>query len=213
MEKIIINVNILWGIIKFRTDLILYLRKRGFLISVIGAPDEFSTSTYSKLKELGIRYYPIKMNRKGLNPIQDFIYTFTLMKILIHERPDMVLNYTIKPNIYGSIACAITRINSIPTVNGLGSAMMNGGLLARALGLLFKLAFKFPEHVMFQNETDRLFFISRNIVESSKTRVIPGSGINTTLFNIEPASKQNRKLRFNLIGRMLKDKRYANITG
>ena len=118
-KKIIINVNILWGAVNFRLDLMNHLIASGYNVVVIGSPDEFSRVSLSTLKAQKIRYHRIKLNRTNLNPIRDILYMISLIKIFQLEKPSHVLNYTIKPNIFGSFAAIITSRRYISTVNGL----------------------------------------------------------------------------------------------
>ena len=204
-KKIIINVNILWGAVNFRLDRMNHLIASGYNVVVIGSPDEFSRVSLSTLKAQKIRYHRIKLNRTNLNPIRDILYMISLIKIFQLEKPSHVLNYTIKPNIFGSFAAIITSRRYISTVNGLGSAIIKGTILSRALRLLYKIAFTKTRKALFQNSDDLNYFVSNNIVKKSNTGIVPGSGVDTSKYNM-PAIKQNQILKFNLIGRMLVDK-------
>ena len=203
--KIIININILWGIIQFRKDLIDELVKNGNDVVLIGAMDDFSENTIDHITELGIKYYVVKMNRAKISPMKDIFYFFRLISIFLKESPNIILNYTVKPNIYGSLAAALSFKKSISTVNGLGSAIIYETYLAKILRFMYKIAFISSKKVLFQNRDDFEYFISKNIIKREKATLVPGSGVNINKYNL-PTTNINGPLRFNFIGRILKDK-------
>lgn len=203
--KIIININILWGIIQFRKDLINEFIKNGYEVVIIGALDDFSDSTMGQIRDLKIKYYVVNMNRAKINPISDIFYFFRLVSIFSKENPSIILNYTVKPNIYGSLAAALTFNKSISTVNGLGSAIINENYLSSMLRFMYKVAFLFSKKVLFQNKDDLEYFIAKNIIKREKAIVVPGSGVDSRKFDLPIAAAQF-PLRFNFIGRILKDK-------
>src|SRR5699024_1846406 len=92
-------------------------------------------------------------------------------------RPNIVLTFTIKPNIYGGIACRLLNIPYIANITGLGTAVENGGLMQRITVLLYKFAFKKIKCVFFQNNENQRFFIDKKIAVN-KQQLIPGSGVN-----------------------------------
>jgi glycosyltransferase involved in cell wall biosynthesis len=204
-QKIIINVNILWGAVNFRLDLMNQLISSGYNVVVVGSTDEFSRISLSTLRAHNIQHHKIKLNRKNLNPINDLLYICSLIKIFQIEKPDYILNYTIKPNIFGSIAAIITSKRYINTVNGLGSAIINETILARVLRFMYKIAFIKSQEVLFQNPDDLNYFVSRSIVKNDIAEIVPGSGVDTRKYDM-PIINQNKVIKFNFIGRILKDK-------
>ena len=206
MKKIAINSNILWTITNFRSDLIKDLQKNEYEVVLISSYDDFLDSTQIILKNLGVKFIPVRLSRKGLNPLNDISYLFQLIKIYKKEKPDIVLHYTIKPNIYGSIAGKLSKVKTISTVNGLGSGIIKNNILSKVLRILYKTAFKFPTKIYFQNKDDMQFFISKKIVDVKKTGYVPGSGININEFKL-PVKKSTSEIKtFLFIGRILKDK-------
>ena len=137
------------------------------------------------------------MNRRGTNPLTDLKLLFNYIKILKRIKPDVVLTYTIKPNVYGGIACAITKTPYITNITGLGTSVENKGLIQKITLMLYKLGLKKASCVFFQNETNRKFFIDNRIVKS-KTRLIPGSGVNLEQHKFEeyPISDEKVEIPF-----------------
>jgi len=122
--------------------------------------------------------------------------------------PNVVLFYTIKPNIYGSLAAVILGIPVISNISGLGTVFLNNNLSSKIARLLYKVAMKIPKKVFFQNSYDKDLFIKLKLVDVSKTDIIPGSGINTNKFKPLQVISNNdsKKIKFLFIGRLLKDK-------
>jgi glycosyltransferase involved in cell wall biosynthesis len=128
-----------------------------------------------------------------------------MLMIMYRERPSIFLGYTIKPNIYGSLA---TRILGIPTINniaGLGFVFTNQSWLTYLVCALYRLALSRSATVFFQNHDDREIFISQRLLMASKADLLPGSGVDLVKFFPKPLPNKP-PLRFLFIGRMLWDK-------
>jgi glycosyltransferase involved in cell wall biosynthesis len=165
----------------------------------------------SLLREWGVRCHPLtRIQRGGLNPLEELRCVWELCRLYRLERPDLILHYTIKPNIYGSLAAALAGIESISTISGAGYAFMQAGLLNLLAGKLYKIALRFPARVFFQNRDDRDFFIARGLVQPDKTLTVPGSGVNLDHFAPQPGSACGNsgegKTVFLFVGRLLWDK-------
>jgi len=119
-------------------------------------------------------------------------------------RPDVVLTYTIKPNIYGGIACRLFKAPYIANITGLGTAVENKGMLQKIAIILYRIAFKDIKCVFFQNEENRRFFIDNNIAVG-KDRLIPGSGVNLEHFNVLNYPPDDI-VEFAFISRIMKEK-------
>lgn len=157
------------------------------------------------LKEMGCSYIESPLDRRGMNPVNDSKLINSYYKIIKKINPDVVLSYTIKPNLYGGLVCRFLKIPFIPNVTGLGTALDNKGLLHKILINLYKISFKNASSVLFQNEDNKNFFIKENI-SLKRTRVIPGSGINVKEFPYKEYPKDNENIRFLFIGRIMRDK-------
>jgi glycosyltransferase involved in cell wall biosynthesis len=119
--------------------------------------------------------------------------------------PDIILHYTIKPNIYGSIAAATLRIPTVNNVCGLGTVFLKNNLVSRIAILLYRWSFRFPKKVFFQNPDDRDLFIAKRLVPAMSTDLLPGSGIDLKRFTPGPFTR-NKSFTFLLISRLITDK-------
>ena len=157
------------------------------------------------MKQLGCKFVQFEFNRRGTNPIADFTQITRYVKLLKEHKPDIVLTYTIKPNVYGGLACRITKLPYIANVTGLGTTIENGGLLSFISTSLYKVGLKGASCVFFQNKDNQKLFIDRKIVKG-KTRLIPGSGVNLQAHCVEPYPDDKEGIRFLFVGRIMKDK-------
>ncbi|MFS0637357.1 glycosyltransferase family 4 protein [Mesobacillus foraminis] len=202
MAKILILANNDVGLYKFRKELLEELVKENEVY--VSLP---SGAFIPKIKELGCKFIETPINRRGTNPIADLKLLINYQKVINSIKPDVVLTYTIKPNVYGGLACRFNNVPFIVNITGLGSSVENGGLLKKITLNLYKVALKKATFVFFQNKENHSLFVENNLVDSEKTKIIPGSGVNTRKF--APAhtnSKSNNMIRFLFIGRIMKEK-------
>ncbi|MCF6359491.1 MAG: glycosyltransferase family 4 protein [Cyclobacteriaceae bacterium] len=199
--KIAIVLNTSWNIYNFRMGLVKALLTQGHEVIAIAPRDEYT----HHLVEAGCSYHEITMDSRGANAIKDLGLIFELFGIYRKVKPDVILQYTIKPNIYGTLAASVLRIPTVNNVCGLGTAFLNKGLVSKIAIGMYKLAFKFPKLIYFQNEDDKAFFKEHNIIKNNATKVLPGSGINLSHFKPAP-EVVNKKFTFLLISRLIHDK-------
>ena len=198
--RVLVLANADIGLYKFRRELMEKLC--AFHEVHIALPDgEF----IEDLKALGCHYIPFEFNRRGMNPISDLMQIGRYRKLLKEVVPDVVLTYTIKPNIYGGIACRRAKIPFLPNVTGLGTTIENGGLMAKLSTTLYKIGLKGATCVFFQNRDNERLFLDKKLVYG-RTRVIPGSGVNLETHKIEPYPSDAEGVRFLFVGRIMKDK-------
>lgn len=201
MKKVAIVVNTSWNIFNFRLGLLTALHKNGYKIIVIAPNDKYS----NKFKSFGFEYYNLSINVKGTNPAEDIRLSYNIYKIYKKVRPDVVLHYTIKPNIYGSIAASFLDIPVINNIAGLGTLFVNQNFITKLVKLLYKFSQARANYIFFQNHDDLEQFIQEGLVDSKKCDVLPGSGIDTNKYL--PRKKIiSRKTVFLLIARMLWEK-------
>ena len=147
MKKILILANSSGGLYDFRNELVEKLLKE-YRVSV-SLPDEVRTR---ELADEGCKVIHTPINRRGVNPAEDFRLLLNYRKLLKEEKPDLVLTYTIKPNIYGGFCCRRMKIPYLVTVTGLGSTFQNQGLLLKMILNMYRAGLKRAECVFFQNE-------------------------------------------------------------
>ncbi|WP_457564531.1 glycosyltransferase family 4 protein, partial [Caminibacter sp.] len=200
--KIAITLNTSWNIYNFRLGLLKALQKEGYEIVCVAPRDEYS----KKLEELGFEYREIKINNKGTNPVEELKLIFDFYRLYKDIKPDVLLHYTIKPNIYGSIAAGMLKIPVISNISGLGTVFLNNSLSSKIARKLYKIGLKFPKKVFFQNPHDRELFIKNRLVNPKKTDLLPGSGIDTEKFKPSKIRKNDGKVKFLMVARLVGDK-------
>ena len=198
---IVVSVNASWNLVNFRKDLLLALVSRGFRVVALAPEDSFTP----RLAELGVEFVPIGIDRQGLSPINDLMLLIRYRRALRMSGADLFLGYTVKPNIYGSLAAASLGIPAINNISGLGTAFIREGLLTRLVTVLYRLALRRSRTVFFQNRDDRDLFVERAIVALGQTRLLPGSGIDLEHFQPTPSPPEG-PTSFLLLGRLLWDK-------
>ncbi len=202
MKKIAIVINTSWNIYNFRTGLLKALQRNGCHIITIAPSDDCS----ALLEALGFEYHNIEINNKGTSPLEDAKLIWTFYKLYKRIKPDILLHYTIKPNIYGTIAGRMVGIPVISNISGLGTVFLNQGLSSTIAKLLYRVALKIPVKVFFQNAEDRALFIDDKLVGQNVTELLPGSGIDTRKFAPKELKKSDSVNTFLFIARLVKDK-------
>ncbi len=199
--KVAIVLNTSWNIYNFRMNFVKSLLSQGYEVHTIAPADEYT----HKLVEAGCIHHNVRMDSRGANPIKDTALIFELFMIYKKLRPDVILHYTIKPNVYGTLAAAMLRIPVINNVCGLGTVFLKNDLLSAIAIFLYKLSFRFSQKVFFQNPDDLKLFQKKKIVRSNQVDLLPGSGIDLQKFR--PGEKhRNEKFTFLLISRLITDK-------
>ncbi|GGA65126.1 glycosyltransferase family 4 protein [Ornithinibacillus halotolerans] len=194
------------SLVNFRGDMIKAMVDSGHEV-VACAPDD-EGNIKEKLINLGARYVSIKMNRTGMNPLKDLMLTLEIIRKVKEESPDVFLSYTIKPNIYGSIAAYFAGVKNIyGLMTGAGSVIRGNTLklkfIQRIIVPLYKFSFKKCKVIFFLNSDDLELFKKKKIVDKQKITVIGSSGININLFNKRPLRNLDS---FLFIARLIKDK-------
>lgn len=197
--KILILANDDEGLYQFRRELIISLLEK---YDVYAAVPE---GPYKQdLENLGIDLTLIRINRHGINPIEDFGLLIRYLKLIRQIDPLLVLTYTIKPNIFGGIICRFLKIPYIVTITGLGTAVANVGLIQKLTLFLYRLSLKKADMVFFQNSENQEFMLEHGII-AGNFELIPGSGVNLNYF--EPLKYPRSELvEFSFISRIMKEK-------
>ena len=204
MKKIAIVANSTWNIYNFRLNLIRQFRSKGYRVIVIAPIDEYihylNESHFTKHISL------THLSPQSRNPFKDILLVRELYKIYKREKPDLVLHYTIKPNIYGSIAARLAGIPCISTVTGLGYTFLNRGASTGLIKSLYRFAFQKNRKVIFHNHDDQRLFIQQKLIDETASQVIKGSGVNTNFFRPIKPKIEEEKFIFIFVGRLLYDK-------
>ena len=200
-KKILILANHFATIYKFRRELVSKLVEEGYEV-VISLP--FSQDI-DKIKALGVRVIDTNVDRKSVNPIKDIILLKDYMKIIKEEKPDLVLAYTIKCNIYGGISCRMNNIPFMANITGLGSAYYRGGLIKNIVNILYKIGLKKAKSVFFENTSNAQVMIDEKAIKKEQAIVLNGAGVNLERFEYSEMPKDT-VTRFIFVGRVMEEK-------
>lgn len=201
MNKVLFLVNGEVGIYNLRKELVQALLEKKYQV-YFSCPMGEKTE---KLIQMGCHHIDLKLNRHGKNPMEDFKLLLYYLKVIKHVRPSVVLTYTTKPNIYGSLASRLAKVPIMTNITGLGTAVSNPGLLQKLTVFLYKLSQGKSVITYFQNTSDLKFFQKKGVVKS-KYHVLPGSGVNINQFNLLPYPARKKPIEFIFIARVMKEK-------
>ncbi|WP_336938144.1 glycosyltransferase family 4 protein [Vibrio cholerae] len=200
--KLIMVANTAWSVFNFRHTLIKDLLSSGVELYVIAPEDKFS----AKLVDMGCQVLDLPMQAKGVNPLADLGLMLRLLRHYREIKPDFIIHYTIKPNIYGSLAAKLAGIPSLAITTGLGYTFVNQNVVSQVARQLYKFAFRYPKEVWFLNEDDRHAFLEHHLIEPDKAVLLHGEGVNLNHFVPTDKPQPDENIRFLLIARMLRDK-------
>ncbi len=173
-------------------------------VVVIAPVDEYLTY---KEKYPSVRHYGLRLlDRDSTNPIKDILLVLELIRRYKKIKPDLILHFTNKPNIYGGIAAKIAGIKSIAVVTGLGYAFINKGFVRKVMTFLYRFSAQYHQKFIFENIEDRELFASLGIVSGDKAISVKGCGVDTTWYHPYPNGQVKDKTIFTFIGRLLYDK-------
>ena len=197
--KILIITNHSYMLYRFRKELIQALMQEHEVVlsmPFVGHEEDF--------RAMGLRCINTEVDRRGINPKTDLKLFVAYRRLLKQERPDMVITYSIKPNIYAGLACGLAGIPYCANVQGLGTAFQRKGL-AQFVTILYKTALRKAKTVFFENKGNAQEFLDRKIISAEKVTVLSGAGINLTEYPCMPYP-ENEALHFLYLGRIMKEK-------
>jgi glycosyltransferase involved in cell wall biosynthesis len=202
-KKIVMSVNTAWNIYNFRSGLVKALARNGYDVMVMAREDQYA----SRLSTIGCRFKLLPMDNNGTSPMRDLALLVKYWRVLQSIRPLVYLGYTIKPNVYGSLAAGGLGIPVINNIAGLGTAFLGSPVLSCLARRLYGVALRRSARVFFQNPDDRRLFVQAGLTQPGVADVLPGSGIDLQHFRPVPArSSGSRGFRFLLVARVLRDK-------
>lgn len=199
MSKILILTNHSYMLYRFRLELIQELMKSHEVVlsmPFVGHEEDFQA--------LGLRCIETEVDRRGIDPATDLKLFRAYQRLLKTEQPDLVITYSIKPNIYGGLACRLAGIPYCANVQGLGTAFQRKGL-AQFVTFLYKLALGKAKTVFFENTANAEEFCRRGILSAGKETVLPGAGINLDRYPCIPYP-ENEAVHFLYLGRVMREK-------
>ena len=198
--KILILANYDVGLYQFRKELIekLLLGNEVYISLPYG-------DLIEPLKQMGCVFLETPVDRRGMNPVRDVGLFFTYCKILKKLQPDLVITYTIKPNVYGGFAARLLKIPYAVNITGLGTAFQSNGLLRKIVTLMYKLSCRKAKVVFFENSENRQIFLDEKIVKEEQTCLLNGAGVNLSHYQVSEYPEGDTT-RFLFIGRVMREK-------
>lgn len=205
MSKILILANHYNTLRIFRRELIKKLAELGneVIISIPPANEQ----EIDTLESYGSKVIITDMERRGMNPLKDISLLNRYKKLIRKTNPDKVITYTIKPNIYGSMACKSLKVPHYCNVTGLGSAFMaDGGLMRKLVSTMYKFSMNKAEKIFFENVGNRDTLVNENIVRAEQTVVMAGAGVNVDEFAFCEYPEDDGAVHFLNVGRIMREK-------
>lgn len=202
-KTIAVSVNSSWNLLNFRADLLRRLIGHGFNVVALTPDDDH----VANLAALGIDHVSVPIDSKGVSPAHDAWLILRYWSALRRIQPAVFLGWTIKPNVYGSLAAHALGIPTVNNISGLGTAFIRTGPLTYLVRLLYRAALARSATVFFQNRHDRDLFVAQQLVRRERSVLLPGSGIDLTKF--VPAVGEGGPFVFLLVARLLRDKGVA----
>ena len=200
-KKILVLANFDMGLYKFRKALLQELIRRENEVYISLPEGEF----IPELEKLGCRFVRTDLERRGMNPLRDIDLYHQYRRILKELKPELVIGYTVKPNIYGGFACRMAKIPFAANITGLGSAIEGGGMLCKLVLTMYKAGLKKAKVVFFENAGNRDILVNAGVVSREKTCVLNGAGIDTEEYQSLPYPA-DKPIRFLFVGRIMKEK-------
>ena len=204
-KKIAIVANSTWNIYNFRQNVIELFIEKGYEIFVLAPIDEYIEykERFPDITHINLR----TLHRDSTNPVKDLLLIEELRRKYQRIKPDLIIHYTHKPNIFGTIAAKLCKIKSVSVITGLGYSFINRGFINQVAERLYKTTSRYNEMVIFENEDDMDLFISKDLVDKDKAVAVKGCGVDINYYASNPSREvDNKVVTFTFIGRLLKDK-------
>ena len=199
--KILILANFDVGLYQFRRELIEDLLKEHQVL--LALPDG---PLVRPLEQMGCRFVHIALERRGINPVTDLKLCCAYFDLIRREKPDLVITYTIKPNIYGGMVCRIMKVPYACNITGLGTAFQNQGLLRKLVTTLYRCALKRAQVVFYENSDNMLTLLNENITKIEQCVCLNGAGVNLEHYRPVPYPSHEETVRFLFMGRIMAEK-------
>ena len=197
--RILIATNHSYMFYRFRKELVEALMQEHEVIlstPFVGHEDD--------LQAMGLRCIDTEIDRRSINPFKDMKLLKTYRKMLDEIQPDLVITYSIKPNIYMGSACKAKGIPYVTNVQGLGTAFEKP-VLSSVVSVMYRSALRKARTVFFENEENAQFFLHKNIISAQQMKVLPGAGINLDEYPYVPM-QDDGVCSFLFVGRIMKEK-------
>lgn len=185
----------------FRRGLVSRLLAEGYRVIVSAPRDEFT----QRVIQMGCEYRETEIDNHSKNIIKEAWLFLRCLRLLRRERPNCVLCFTVKPNVYMSLAARIMGIAYVNNITGVGVNLRNQSVTSKILRVLYKLSLGSSRRVFFQNLEDRKYFVENRLVDEDLTDRLPGSGISLVEFDVLKRDDVSN-ISFLMVARLLKEK-------
>ena len=199
--KVLILANKSTGLYKFRGELLGALVAKGYEVFLSVPKGDF----IEEMQQMGCHFIETEISRHGTNPLTDLALAKKYCSIIKSIKPDIVFTYTIKPNVYGGIACQLCKVPYVANVTGLGTAVENGGILQKITLALYRTGLRTAKRVFFQNQANQDFMLKHKVVSGAYS-LLPGSGVNLERFAPLPYPDETDGIHFVFISRIMREK-------
>jgi glycosyltransferase involved in cell wall biosynthesis len=206
--KVVLFANTEWYLYNFRRSLAMALGDAGHDVLLISPAGPYG----ERLRALGLRWQPVPMERRSLNPLREAMLLLHLGRLLRREQPDVVHAFTIKCAVYGSLAARLAGVPArVNAVAGMGYVFISDAPTARLLRPVVRALLKLAlggrnARLILQNPDDVALFQQAGLVDPAHIRLIPGSGVDCSRFASDPTRRPGERLRVLLPARLLWDK-------
>ena len=200
--KILILANNDMGLYKFRKELIQELIRQGNRV-VVSVPDG---ELIPDIRKLGVKVILTDVDRRGINPLTDLKLLIRYFRMEVTLKPDLVITYTIKPNVYGGIVSRFLHIPYAENITGLGTTFQKDNLVKKLVCFLYKISSKRAKVVFFENEGNKQTFLDNHLIREEQACRLNGAGVNLEEYPYTEYPDENEPIRFLFIGRVMKEK-------
>ncbi|MBO5321611.1 MAG: glycosyltransferase family 4 protein [Clostridia bacterium] len=204
--RILILANDFKTLFNFRMELLERFIKEKYEV-ILSLPKDEKNQAF---RDLGCSVIENNLTRHGTNPLKELKLIKEYKALIKSVKPDVVLTYTVKPNIYGSIACRKCKVSVLNNITGLGSTMQSKGLKQSVMFFLMRYAMKSSEVIFFQNE-ENMKLLNQNKITGKASVLLPGSGVNTQKHTFVPYPEENGKIKFIVVSRLRQDKGFDEL--
>ena len=200
--KIVIFSNSYWNFFNFRLPIINELKKNNKIILV--AKKDLFYKKFFNIKNIILK--KLNFSSRSASIFDNIFIFFNFFFLLKKEKPDLLITFTIKPNLYGSLAAQILNIKTVNNITGLGTSFLKKNYFTLFIMFLFKISFKRSKIVFFHNFSEKKLFIKNLLIKNNQAKIIKGSGVNVKKYKIKIFSKKKNTNNFIFSGRMIADK-------
>ena len=202
MKKILVLANFDVGLYKFRKELLNALLDEGNEV-YISLPDG---NLVRPLEEMGCIFVETDVDRRGVNPFVDYKLILQYYRLIKKIKPDMVITYTVKPNVYGGIVCRMLKVPYALNITGLGTAFQTENIIKKIVCFLYKIGCKKAKAIFFENEGNRQVFLKEKLAHEEQTYRLNGAGVNVKEYEFAEYPDEKEPIHFLFIGRVMKEK-------